>query len=101
MRQRGSSARRASLAWSSERELRALIDGETLLSQRCATADDAFALAKTWKQRMLEHSWQQVLPRATGRLDHQAQDTEGTEGTERASKTETRGHGAEERLEEM
>ena len=72
MRQRGSRARCALLAWSSEWELRVLIDGETLLSERCATADDAFALAQTWKQRMLEHNWQQVLPRATGRLDHRA-----------------------------
>jgi hypothetical protein len=69
MRQRGSSARCALLAWSDEWELRVLINGETLLSERCVTADDAFALAKTWKQRMLEHGWLQVVPRATGALD--------------------------------
>lgn len=71
MRQRGSRARCALMAWSDEWELRVLIDGETLLSERCATAADAFALAKTWKQRMLEHGWLQVVPNRPGRLNHQ------------------------------
>lgn len=70
MRQRGSSARCALMAWSGEWELRVLIDGEKLLSERCSTADDAFALAKTWRQRMLEHGWLQVIPHRQTRIDH-------------------------------
>ena len=72
MRHRGSAARCALLARSDEWELRVVIDRETLLSERCSTADDAFALAEVWKRRMLEHGWQQVVPRAAGRAGYPA-----------------------------
>lgn len=69
MRQRGTRARCALMAWSDEWELRVLIDRDILLSERCAPEDDAFTLADVWKRRMLEHGWQQIVPRAGGRLD--------------------------------
>ena len=48
-------------------ELRLLVDRETLLAQRCARADEAFALAAQWKHRMVEQGWRQIVPRFGGR----------------------------------
>jgi hypothetical protein len=61
---RDSSARCALMAWPEDWELRVLVDGEALLSERCDRADEAFQLAEQWKQRMLAHGWRQVLPRS-------------------------------------
>jgi hypothetical protein len=57
-------ARCALLAWAGDWELRVLVDGEILLAERCARSDEAFTLADKWKRRMLDRSWQQVLPRS-------------------------------------
>ncbi len=58
-------ARCALIAHADGWELRVLVDGEALLSERCARAGDAFELAAGWKRRMLDQGWQQVLPRHT------------------------------------
>jgi hypothetical protein len=63
---RDSTARCALLAWPDGWELRVLVDGEALLSERCDRTDEAFQLAEQWKARMLAQGWRQVLPRSTG-----------------------------------
>jgi hypothetical protein len=65
MLHRESSARCALMAWPEGWELRVLVDGEVLLSERCDNAEQAFQLAENWKQRMLAQGWRQVLPRAS------------------------------------
>jgi hypothetical protein len=75
MQRRGTRARCALMAWPSEWELRVLVDGKPLLEERCARADDAFALADTWKRRMREQGWQQIVPQPGNRApsgDHQS-----------------------------
>jgi hypothetical protein len=62
MLHRDSSARCALMAWPEDWELRVLVDGEVLLSERCDRADQAFQVAETWKRRMLAQGWRQVLP---------------------------------------
>ena len=51
-------ARCALLAWSGGWEVRLLIDGDILKTERCERGDGAFALAARWKRRMLEHGWE-------------------------------------------
>jgi hypothetical protein len=67
MRRRQHNARCALIAWPGGWEVRVLIDREILLAERCARADEAFALAERWKDRMLEHGWQQIVPRSAVR----------------------------------
>lgn len=43
-------------------ELRVVIDGEVLLSERCPRGNAAFALAELWKLRMSDDGWRQVVP---------------------------------------
>lgn len=69
MHRRERSARCALMAWPRTWELRVLLDSETLLTERCGRADEAFALAERWKHRMLEQGWQQIVPRPAGRAD--------------------------------
>lgn len=57
-------ARCALLAWPADWELRVIVDGRTLLSQRCPRGSEAFTLAENWKQRMVEQHWTQILPPA-------------------------------------
>ena len=67
MRRRQRNARCALVAWPDGWELRVLVDREILLAERCARPDEAFALAERWKHRMLDHGWQQIVPRSAGR----------------------------------
>lgn len=48
-------------------ELRVVVDGRMLLSERCPRGAAAFALAETWKRRMFDDGWRQVLPGLAGR----------------------------------
>jgi hypothetical protein len=64
MRQSDKRARCALLAWPAEWELRIVVDGRTLQSQRCPRGADAFALAERWKERMVEHDWTPIVPPA-------------------------------------
>lgn len=48
-------------------ELRVVVDGKMLLSERCPRGAAAFALAETWKRRMFDDGWRQVLPGLAGR----------------------------------
>lgn len=66
MRRSGHDARCALMAWVGEWELRVVVDGDTLLAERCPRGPEAFAIADLWKRRMLEQGWCQVLP--TGHL---------------------------------
>ena len=43
-------------------ELRIIIDGEMLLSERCPRGNSAFALAEQWKRRMLDDGWHLIVP---------------------------------------
>jgi hypothetical protein len=67
MRRRQHSARCALMAWPDGWELRVLVDREILLTERCARADEAFALADRWRHRMLEQGWQQIVPQPAAR----------------------------------
>lgn len=62
MRHFNQRARCALLAWPTEWELRVIVDGQPLLSQRCSGGGEAFELAETWRQRMVEHQWTQIVP---------------------------------------
>ena len=62
MRRSHHSARCALLERFGTWELRIVIDGEMLLSERCRRGSAAFALAETWKGRMSDDGWRQVLP---------------------------------------
>jgi len=50
------------MAWPAEWELRVLVDGEILLAEHCPRGAEAFALADTWRRRMLEQGWLQIVP---------------------------------------
>jgi hypothetical protein len=64
-------ARCALIAWPAEWELRVIVDGRTLLSQRCPRGSEAFALAETWRQRMVDQHWRQVVPPAAGKREEE------------------------------
>ena len=64
MRRPGHRARCALIDCAGDWELRVLADGEVLLTERCARGSEAFALAETWRRRMLEQGWHQVVPPA-------------------------------------
>ena len=63
MRRHGRTARCALLSLAREWELRVLVDGQPLVSKRCANAKRALAVAEDWKRRMGEKGWSQVTPR--------------------------------------
>jgi hypothetical protein len=62
MQRHGRRARCALLTWPGGWELRVLVDGAILLTERCPTAGDAFEVAAGWKLRMLDRGWQQIEP---------------------------------------
>ena len=62
MRRLGCVARCALMAWPADWELRVLVDGDTLLSERCPRGAEAFALADKWRSRMLDQGWLQIVP---------------------------------------
>lgn len=62
MRRLDHSARCVVMAWPGEWELRVLVDGEQLLSERRPRGDEAFALGEQLKVRMLDAGWEQVVP---------------------------------------
>jgi hypothetical protein len=62
MQRLGHAARCALMDWAGNWELRVVVDGEAILTQRCARGGDTFALAEMWKRRMVAQGWQQVLP---------------------------------------
>jgi len=55
-------ARCALMAWPTDWELRVLVDGDILLSERCPRGAEAFALADEWRYRMLDQGWLQIVP---------------------------------------
>jgi hypothetical protein len=55
-------ARCALMALVGEWEPRVIVDGHVILAERCPRGDQAFALAESWKRRMLHDGWQQVVP---------------------------------------
>ena len=64
MQRRDRVARCALIASATGFELRVLVDGETLLTERCARAEEAFSVAEGWKQRMILRGWRQIVPRS-------------------------------------
>ena len=62
MRRLGFHARCALIALPSEWELRIVVDGEELLSERCPRGAEAFRLADQWRARMIQQGWTQVKP---------------------------------------
>jgi hypothetical protein len=69
MRRSGHSARCALLASLGRWELRVVVDGATLLAERCPRGAEAFATAELWKRRMLEQGWSQVVPSGALKAD--------------------------------
>jgi hypothetical protein len=63
MTRSGLTARCALLSWAEGWELRVIVDGDTMLIERCGRADEAFAIAERWKRRLGEQAWQQIVPR--------------------------------------
>jgi hypothetical protein len=55
-------ARCALMSWPGSLEVRVLVDGDILLSERCDRAVEAFMIAEGWKRRMKDTGWQQVVP---------------------------------------
>jgi len=55
-------ARCALIACSGDWEVRLVIDGEILKTQRCSRGEGAFAIAARWKGRMLEQGWEPIGP---------------------------------------
>jgi hypothetical protein len=64
MRRLDCQARCALIAWPSDWELRIVVDGEILLAEHRPRGAEAFALAESWRSRMIEQGWQQVTPRS-------------------------------------
>jgi hypothetical protein len=62
MRRSERSARCALMTGAADWELRVLVEGDILLTERCSTAADAFEVAERWRQRMLLRGWHQVKP---------------------------------------
>jgi hypothetical protein len=60
-------ARCGLFAWKATWEVRVLVDGQILLSERCTRTDEAFSTAEQWKCRLLEDGWRQLIPRSPDR----------------------------------
>ncbi len=69
LRRFAATARCALVYWPDSWELRVIVDGATLLSERCARPKDAFGLAESWKARLLRDGWKQILPSETRRAE--------------------------------
>jgi hypothetical protein len=59
-------ARCALIAWPRDWEIRVLVDGEPILSERCGRTGELFAVAERWRHRMLNDHWQQIVPPTAG-----------------------------------
>lgn len=55
-------ARCALIAWPTDWELRIIVEGATLLSERCSRGAEAFRLAEQWRGRMVQQGWLHVTP---------------------------------------
>jgi hypothetical protein len=55
-------ARCSLLSWSSEWELRVVIEKDVLHTRRCSSTADAFELAEHWQRGLVGHGWQQIIP---------------------------------------
>jgi hypothetical protein len=64
MRRHHRVARCALLALHGEWEVRVLVDGQPVLTNRCEQTTDVFALADEWKGRMANRGWALVTPTA-------------------------------------
>lgn len=62
MRRDEHTARCALFARADQWEVRVLVDGKTILRQRCPRSEKAFAHAETWKVRLAAQSWRQIIP---------------------------------------
>lgn len=62
MRRHEHRARCALIARHNNWELRVLVDGAILVSERCDRGAETFALAESMKEKMLRAGWQQILP---------------------------------------
>jgi hypothetical protein len=62
MRRLEHSARCALLADQGDWELRVIVDGGVVLTERCGRGAQAFEIAEVWKDRMLTQGWRQVVP---------------------------------------
>lgn len=63
MRRNDLVARCVLFAWRNAWELRVLVGADTLLTERCDRAADAFSLAERWKYRLAHQAWRLVVPR--------------------------------------
>jgi hypothetical protein len=66
MARREHRARCALMAWANEWELRIIIDGVVILTERCDGADATFEIGAQIKERMAAEGWQQIIPRSFG-----------------------------------
>jgi hypothetical protein len=66
MRRSDHVVRCALLAWPVDWELRVVVDGLTLLSERCPRGAEAFQLGERWRGRMIDQGWQQIVPAVSG-----------------------------------
>jgi len=63
-------ARCALIAWPSDWELRIIVEGETLLSERCPRGAEAFRLAEQWRTRMVQQGWRHITPQTITEFLH-------------------------------
>ena len=61
MRRLDYQARCALMAWPSDWEIRIVVDGTILLSERCPRGAEAFLLAEQWRS-MVQQGWRQITP---------------------------------------
>jgi len=55
-------ARCTLIACSGGWEVRIVIDGDVVKTQRCDRGEGAFTIAARWKRRMLERGWEPIAP---------------------------------------
>jgi len=70
MRRLDHQARCALMALPFEWELRVVVDGQELLSERCPRGAEAFRIAEQWRARMIQQGWRQITPRPVTPLLH-------------------------------
>jgi hypothetical protein len=63
-------ARCALIAWPSDWELRVIVEGETLLSERCPRGAEAFRLAEQWRTCMVQQGWRHITPQTITEFLH-------------------------------